>query len=329
MGGTTEYTTTRQCFHWKIAIFAVIYLLLALDLPSSAFADTWLPPRAGTYSSNNGKYVFRVSPTFGKVPKEQFTYGMCWGELYSSADKTAKRIWYRPLLNDYAPVGVCVSNSGRYVVALGEWGHPDRLPVVFYGAHGQLINVYGAVDQIISKSVLSDIPHTVSGSDWLCNALLFFGPDDDHFIIRLKTGDVLLFETETGKLVHQRWKDHDARRKEREREGAIGSTESTGNHEEVKDRLKKLILLEALRLASSNGPEDKEAGLLVLHQHKDRESASILQDALNDRRTRLIDKGDREIREYYIRKAAKKALEAMGVKPPDDLVVEEISKKKQ
>ena len=80
-------------------------------------------------------------------------------------------MWRRHLINDIAPVAAVVASSGKYVVAMDEWLHFGDLPIVIYGARGDLIAVHN-LEEIVNPFDgkydginLSVVP-SISGPNW-------------------------------------------------------------------------------------------------------------------------------------------------------------------
>ncbi len=138
-------------------------LLLSL-LASRASTDEWsLPERSETFSENRA-YVLRVIPTFGS--DEPYRRGTCRGILYAKKGEELTLRWERSLVNDKCPIGAFVSNSGKYVITVGEWEHFEKLPIVVYGVNGSLINVYGELRQIIDTYYfLAETPGSLGRKD--------------------------------------------------------------------------------------------------------------------------------------------------------------------
>ena len=291
--------------NWRLAIsmlFLGVLLTLALSLSSAQIsADYWVFPTAAKYESQDGNYVFHTTPVSRKE-WEQDRYGNCRGELYLRDGQGLKLLWARPLVNNVAPCGVFVANSGKFAVTIAEWARADTLPVVFYGQKGEVINVYGRLDHLTENAVGANLldlsavdprdPTTYKKfrkQVWLADSLFLFGPNDDHFVIRLWNGEVLLFETENGQLIDERWKKDYESWKTRRRGGLFVGREGMMKYEKVKDKLKTLIIWEALRLASSRNEGDVAVGAVVLGQHRDEESVRILQEATQDATVRIIE----------------------------------------
>ena len=286
---------------WFSTQFTFWWFVLML-FATSLHADSWPPPSTKTYESQNGKYVFRVTPNWGEKPPQ---IGTCRGQLYRRENDELEIQWERPLINNIAPIRAYVADSGEYVVTIGEWGNFEEFPVVFYEHHGFLVNVHGRTDQIAPRLVIGRA--IMSGGHWLANSLFLFGPDDASFIIRLNTGDLVLFETDDGELINKKWKTK-----------WRSFPHQMKLYDELHAQVGTLILYEALRLKSSDRPRDREKGQFILNQQTDAESAAILrQIAEQDQTVRIIESsGEKKDVEYPIRQAARQALEKLGQQVP-------------
>ena len=251
-------TQTFQQMFMRSRLWGFVFVLFVARLQ----ADDWDPPAVMTVESANRNYVFRVIPNFGKIPPQ---LGTCRGQLYLRSNGQLKLQWERPLINNVAPVQAFVANSGQCVVTICEWGGSfEELPVVFYGHHGFLLNVYGRLGQIADRPALN-IRELSRGTPWLTNSLFLFGPADATFIIRLSSGNLVSFETTMGELIDESWKKK------------WGSDPGYMKlYDELQAKVKTLILHDALRLKNSDNPTDRKTGEFVLNQYTDAESAAIL-----------------------------------------------------
>jgi hypothetical protein len=281
----------------------VLYFLLFLTPMSTACADSWDLPEEEAYESDNGQYLFRVSPNFSS---KSLRFGMCKGALLARKGQVLEPLWSRLLINNVAPLRVFVSNSGQYVVTISEWSRYDLLPVVIYEPIGRLVNVYGRIDQLAPPSEIIPYKKAEDWDNWLYHTLFFYSPNEDFFIIRASTGKTLVLKTRNGQLLTDR------------------------ELEDFKGQLKKLIVLRSLKLLSSDRQDQKESGTFVLTQYGDEESKAILRQALQDKTFKFVDTGKKRLREYSIRKAARETLEKMGESiPPDVIIHEEVKERKR
>jgi hypothetical protein len=220
------------------------------------------------------------------------------------------------------PIEVYVSNSGEHVITVAEWHDFEKLPIVVYGEKGRMVNVYGELRHIVNtNSFLSEdpsisggiwFPHSMRGWHWLSHSLMFFGQNDDRFVVRLRNKDILVFDTATGRIIDDKWKDVNCL-----------FPDEIKKYDDFQNSLQRLIVLKALQLASSDRQKERGDGLFVLNQCRDRDSIKVLEQAMKDKAFRIIDKPQGKIRQYTIRKAAIDALKAIGEKVPENIVTEE------
>lgn len=311
-----------QVYRSRRVILSLCVLLLLSRLASRASADFWPLPKNSDTFSEDGAYVFRIIPTFGS--DKSYRPGTCRGMLYAKKGHELLLQWERPLVNDVCPIDVRVANSGKYVITVGEWDRLDKLPIVVYGAKGDLINVYGELWQIIDTSRFASEssdsiggeefpPCSERGWDWLSHCLMFFGADDDYFIVRLRNNDIWVFQTGTGRLIDDRWRE----------EVKDAFPDKVKTYDALKENLGRLVVLKALQSAASDLPEVRKDGLFVLNQCRDQDSMRVLEQALKDSSSKIVNTRQGHLLEYPIRKAAKVALEALGEKVPENIVTEE------
>ena len=296
-------------------------LLLAIVVSVNVSASEWPYPESLRQPAANNEYEFRVAPV--TRDKRGKSFGACRGTLYERKDNKLALVWERSLINDFCPNRFCVANSGKYVVTLGEWSHYEDLPIVVYGANGSLVNVYGRLRQLLPRFP-SNFMHSGRitdegipsegrfGRNWLRHSLFFFASNDNFFVVRLSNGEILVFETHSGEVIDEQWKDANRIFPEKMR-----------NYEDLTCSLPGLVVKEALRLASSELPKEKEDGQFVLSQCRGHETVRVLKEALSQSISRIVSTPNGQIRQYPGRKAAKEALMAMGEKVPEDVITEE------
>jgi hypothetical protein len=239
---------------------AALIGLLVVSNPTRGHAVEWGGPNRYVALAENGRFEFRVTPSKDWSTK----FGACRGALYARDDSGTKLRWERMLINNTCPIRSFPSNACKYVVTVGEWVYYEHLPFVIYAVDGCLINVYGDFRQLVpyylghmSPGRVSGkgLPSTWWGRDWLHHSLLFFGPSDHYFIVRLSNAEVLVFQTETGRLVDDQWRE----------ENRIFPSEIK-QYDELRAKLPRLISREAHRLASSGDRDERDDGLFVLGQ---------------------------------------------------------------
>jgi len=179
------------------ALAALVYLFTVLE---QSAADSWGLIEKTEFYSATSEYVLQIwpHPDFGSTP------GHCRATLYRIEGGRRASVWSRDLINNHAPVSVFVADSGKYVVTMDEWHFVGTLPVVVYGPRGELIRVH-STDSLGLRGDVLKIASSVSSYWWNADALSFFGPDDEHFFIRLHWGKVLMLDLRSGDLMDQQW----------------------------------------------------------------------------------------------------------------------------
>jgi hypothetical protein len=270
----------------------LIIPLVALVTTHSVVGDEWTLAETHEYYSASRAYCLRVVP-----PKRSpATYGKCVGTLYKCVGGRKEKawVWSRYLINNYAPVNVYVADSGKYVVTMDEWHSMGLLPLVVYGPGGELLNVHHLESLLNLKEDLSSIKVTVGSTWWDENAVVFFTQGDEVLCIRLHWGKLLFVRLSSGSLITPRPK---------------GFRDDWGTMNRYADA--ELPAL-ALKLLKSKTPRDRETGALVSGQMKLPEAVPLLRDLLTDKESYTVTANRQTTRIYYVRKAAKEALEAMG-----------------
>jgi hypothetical protein len=151
----------------------------------------------------------------------------------------------------------------------------------------------------------------MSGRHWLSNSLLFFNPDEEFFIVRMSNKEVMVFETDSGRLIEDTWKK------------SSPDSDKLKKYKTIENNMASLIIAKALQLAISEQSKERETGLFVLNQCNDADSIKYLKEALKNSTSKIKEKSKVKYREYPIRKAASEALKALGEKMPEDLIFEE------
>lgn len=271
-------------------VFSMLVLICLAAAP--AVADEWIPVETKEYYSASKRYCFRVVP-----PKlSPANYGKCVGTLYrcGGGQKEKSWVWSRYLINNYAPVSVYVADTGNYVVTMDEWSNVGLLPLVIYGGRGQLLNVHHLESLLNFREDLSAIRVTVGSMWWDENAVVFFTQDDEILCIRLHWGKMIFVRLDGGWLIRPRPQGF------RDDWGAMNQYAAA-----------QLPAL-ALKLLKSKIPRDRETGALVSGQIKLEPAVPLLKALLTDKDCRTVTANGRTQRIYYVRKAAKEALRAMG-----------------
>lgn len=163
-----------------------------------SLADEWAPPKKADYYSPTRTHVLKVTPS-GTWPRE---HGNCVATLSRLTEEAPAKVWSRHLANNLAPVDAFVTDSGNYVVTLDEWGAAGTFPIVVYGKGGRLIRMH-TLDTLSVDPM--EINATVSNFWWREQAIPFFGPEEEVFLIRLRRGQMLMVELRSGDLMDEKW----------------------------------------------------------------------------------------------------------------------------
>jgi hypothetical protein len=285
--------------------FVCLLLLLMAISAGQARADEWMLPTSREFLSNNGKYVFAVTPHKDWPTKP----GQCLGVLSKVNGKNRTEVWSRHLINDISPVKVFVADSGKYVVTMDEWHHVGKLPVVIYDFRGGLVCVH-STDTLGLKDDILHIKQTVSSYWWNEDSISFFGPEDKTFVIRLHWGKTLFLWLQDGALMDDEWyKVH--------RGWLIPEKEWQAIH----DFAGKQIGKDALAWLDSKDASKRKTGALICGQEKIKSAIPRLKELLKDDE---YYESNSTSRVYYIREAARDALKAMGENVGGVIVEEKI-----
>ncbi len=210
-------------------------------------------------------------------------------------------VWSRYLINNHAPVYVFVADSGDYVLTMDEWHNVGDLPVVIYGRQGRLIRVH-SIDSLGLGSDIKHIKMTVSSYWWNEDSVSFFGPNEEKFLIRLHWGKWIVLDLHDGDLFQQKetfFRDDLRIEDEKEWQALV----------EFRQRM---LTKHAIRMLGSKEPEERKTGALLCGQEKLTDAIPALHRLLEDKATYRTNVPKEWTRVYYVRKAAKEALEAMG-----------------
>ena len=289
----------------SLKCFTVSFVAIAVFLSgmSAVKADQWTAIEKKDFKSSSGKYLFKITP---HEDWPNYYSGHCKAVLYKVDSSKLTEMWSRYLINNVGPVGVFVTDSGRYVITMDEWHRVGKLPVVIYGFRGDLISVHN-IKSLGFEDDIEHIKRTVSSYWWNEDAIIFFGPKEEYLFIRLHWGKMLVIELWNGELCDKSWCE--AHKKKWK------ALQKYAN--------KKIEEIALLKLDSKNSDERK-TGALVVGQLKIRSAIPRLKELLNDKASYTTRSGDRPERKvYYIRKRAKEALEGMGVNVKG-IIVEEV-----
>lgn len=148
-----------------------------------AHADSWRLPEVQTYHSPSGSLKLTVVPRTlanrlkyfedkveGREPAGQDPASgrrECRGNLERLKDDGSwVLVWERGLVNEVAPVGALIADSG-YVVTFDNWhsvGHGPHV-IVIYAPDGRLVRSLTLRD-FLAPTEIEQLPHSVSSIHW-------------------------------------------------------------------------------------------------------------------------------------------------------------------
>lgn len=269
-------------------------LAITVTIPSALVADQWSAPRQDRINSSNGNFYLAIKPH----DDPETHPNNCRATLFHRANGKRTERWSRFLVNEVAPVMAFVSNQGKFVVTLNEWYFVGTHPVVLYDVNGAVVHEHTIKTLGIRDADLK-LDRSFSGIWWNANAVAFFSQDESVFFIRLKTQQVLVIKLATGDTV---------------------PFDSLSNKQTqfYGEQLRKI----AKRYVRSGDPALRQTGAIICGQELLVSQKLALRDLLSDTSFFLMGRGSRTrwTREFYVRKAARDALKAMG-ESHDDVVV--------
>lgn len=284
----------------SLRITLIIYLICLR--PGGIVADEWKPPERREFFSRSQKYSFTIRPL--KQPWKR--PGNCYGILYAR-QKTKDKVWARNLINNIAPRTVFVSNSGKYVLTMDEWGHVGELPVVIYGEGGELIKVHN-LDSLGLARDRTRMKLTVGSLWWNESSIAAFSPDEKYFCIKLHWGKLLIIDLSTGWLEDE----HTAYNKERLKE--------------LIDSGEKAVEEQAFVMLASSDAQERVDAAVACGALKLVSAIPRLKSLLNDHATYLYLAEPPKRKVFYVRKAAKEALEKLGISVGEVITEERVKK---
>jgi hypothetical protein len=283
-------------------------ILLTMLSAGRARADEWESPTNREFLSNNGKYVFAVTPHKDWPDKP----GHCLGVLFRVDAKNRTEIWSRYLINDVSPVDVFVADSGKFVVTMDEWHEVGTLPVVIYDFRGGLVHVH-STDTLGLKNDILHIEQTVSSYWWNKDSVSFFGPEDKTFVIRVHWGKTLFLWLQDGALMDDEW--HRVHQ-----DWLIPKREWLAIHDFADKQIRK----NGRALLDSKDASERKTGALICGQERITWAIPRLKELLKDDEYYMCTSSLISwTRVYYVRKAARDALKLMGEKVEGVIVEEE------
>ena len=280
----------------KTLAIASATLLVSFQF-GTAYGDSWAPIEQTEFYSVDRNYMLRIWPH----PEWPDKPGHCQATLYSLKGDWEAKVWSRYLINNHAPVSVFVSDAGKYVVTMDEWGHIGQLPVVIYGARGRLVKAH-SIDSLDLDDDVGHIQTTMSSCLWNEDSVSFFGPKEETFVIRLHWGRMLILDLSNGRVMNK---------------GSHRFSRAIANEEAWRillDFVAKQLRQRALAMLISMHPEDRKTGAMLSGQVMIREAIPRLRELLGDRSyyTTMGGAHEESTIVLYVREAARQALEKLG-----------------
>jgi hypothetical protein len=167
----------------KKGLFAKAALFIMLSA-CPILGDSWPLPEPKKIYSDNKQYYIEIIPRklesqlkfFSDKSKGIEPAGSpkglkdnyCKGVFYKrNASGEYEKVWEQRLSNEVSPVGVLVSNGGKYVITFDNWhsiGYGDNV-VAIYGPSGQLIRKMSLTD-VMPLDRIMKLPRSVSSVYW-------------------------------------------------------------------------------------------------------------------------------------------------------------------
>ena len=274
----------------------------------------WAFPEEETHVSGNGLHAVRVKPhpRFLKFP----------GRCLATLSREGRVIWSRTLVNDFFPCYVFVSDSGEYVVTMGEWGDYTRSPLVIYGPGGRLVCVHSpkSLGLLHELMIMIREGHGIEMYwHWQRNSVCFFMEEENMFCIRLNSRRIILVQLRDGGIVG----DEDAALLD----GRVCMPAQ--EREALEKKATEAIRKQIPAMFSSESPRERETAALVCGQEHLVENVEALRGLLRDDAWYWTKGGDdKTVRVYYVRKATVEALQALK-QEVGDVVIEEPAEHRQ
>ena len=246
-------------------------------------------PKNEEYVSPDKECLLKVIPSLSPFQ----TPGNCRAEFYAVTNAKQKLIWSRYLINDYAPGRVFVANTG-HVVTIGEWrgvgaNHTDIS--VYAGDNGRLIKSH----TLQSLGLPEYKTPTKMYRGRYANVIAFFDPSHRSVYVKFHWTDLVCVCLQSGLVIPRDANDMFNR---------------TDYPKYGDSHLKELVL----ELLNSETGIEQFVGALYTGQLKLQKGTSRLRALLLSNVSVSIKTNTGWIRKYFVREAAKEALEALGEK---------------
>ena len=273
----------------KIQLF-----LVCASLSFSSGADRWRLVRNTEFLSGNREFRLTVEPD----EDWQLKPGHCHATLYRGKEK----LWSRYLVNDANPVRVYVSDSGRYIVTMDDWGRLGDIPIVVYGRSGSLVRVHSLSSLGIKREDQARMTGSRSGYHWNEHSINFFCHDSRVFYIRLKINKTILIDLRSGYA-------HGEDESNTYGIDRIGREEWGRIAKESRTKARKMALL----FLKSEDKDERITGAVICGQEKIEESVPLLRKLLDDEAFEKRQYTEKIVQVFSVRKAAVEALKSMGM----------------
>lgn len=142
--------------------------------------------------------------------------------------------------------------------------------------------------------------YSTAGSDWFQNSISIITYDDKYFAVWTRWGRIIVINLISKKLLQKM-------------------------PPEVQEQIRTILIKKAIKLLSSQEPKDRQTGAIACGQLQIEESIPKLKELLQDENYYTTNLPKEWTRVYYVRKAAKTALEQMK-ESVDNIVIEEPDK---
>lgn len=284
--------SSRVVMHQVPLIFSVAALFV-VQVIKPATGDIWAVAREREFMSEraNAVAVIRPHPNgSGEATASVYCQGPCGRTLF----------WSGPLVNEQAPVDAVVSDDGRTLVTFDEWTHLGTHAVVIYDKNGRRLADHNYSDFCMSLSREARPAVTSSGVHWRNKCIALWGPRNGTLCLRFPAGTVLVFDLSTGEhLTHE--------------EGLLAV-----KRDEAAAYVRRELPRVAVKMLTAKSAQDREIGALLAGQLNVRDAIEGLRVLLKDGSVILVaaeTDGSKWTwkRVYFVRKAAREALEAMGL----------------
>jgi hypothetical protein len=184
----------------------LLYVLISV-FSSAAIADSWMPARPLTISSDGGSYRLTIYPRSlsgalpyfedlveGKVNpgQKEGANPRCEASLEILTGNKYELVWRKHLENDVAPISALVSNKDGSFVTFDNWHSVGRGPntMVIYDSSGEVVRKF-SLEDLLPQEHVESLPNSVSSTTWRTNQRLDWHSELLHLEIVDKNQDPL------------------------------------------------------------------------------------------------------------------------------------------